>query len=151
MDLEMFDRPGNVCHGHRVILADGLLDRGHCNRRVTQSDAWRAFVEQIAVIASIQPFQPAHALLGGQAVKDGNGRRHIGFQVAEHGVFRGFVTLVILHAERQGLRQGQPYQKDQRQPRDEGTRPMQRRLHAGVPSTCTGSEKTYPSLRTVLM
>ncbi|MNX90418.1 hypothetical protein D3C86_1224650 [compost metagenome] len=131
--LKMFFRPGNVGKGHRVIVADGVLDRGNGNGRIghvgADGRARRTLIEHVAVIAPLQLFEPSGSLVGGQAVEDGNGRGNVGFQVAEHGGFRGFVAFVVLRAEGQRLGEDQADQEYQRQPRGQGPRPMQRQGH----------------------
>ena len=142
--LKVLFRARNVGEGQRVCFADRIGDRGHRNRHFIRADrrARFAFAQQVTIVFARQTLEPHRALFGGQAVEDGNRGRDVGFEVAEHGVLRAFVALVILRAERQRLSEDQADQENQRQPGGEGARPAQGDIHAGAPRTSTGSENT---------
>ncbi len=133
VDLEVRDGAGDVLEAQPVAWANSVGDGGrrHGRLRHVHRLAGLAGVQAVAVVAPLhQARQPALALVGRQAVEQGDRDRHVLFQVVQHHVLRALVALVELRAERQPVGQHQPGEEDQRQARGQRARPVQDGLHA---------------------
>ncbi|MDT4885828.1 hypothetical protein FQZ97_1221090 [compost metagenome] len=105
-------------------------------------NAGLSFIEPVAVVAPLQQRQPGGAFICRQTVDQRHSGADVVFQIAEHLVAAGLVTLVELRAERQPVGQHQAGQEDQRQAGGQGLRPEGPGHHVLGSSSCTGRAKT---------
>jgi hypothetical protein len=84
-----------------------------------------------AVVAPLQPRQPAFALCGGQPVEDGHGTGDVAFDAGHHQLAHRHAALVADGRERQQLRNGQPHDDDQRDAREQRARHQPAQARAG--------------------
>jgi hypothetical protein len=127
MHLKALFVAGHGIDRQRIALADAFADgtREALRQRGIRRRTGHARPEDELIAAAREPRQPFFALVRRQMIEQRDRARHFALDVAHHHVGHRIVAFAHRQKERERLRERQPDDENQREPREQRARPVQ--------------------------